>query len=331
MRDPGCGRRLLLRWDPALKCSGEQGQVHTAPCLPLPAARAVSPAAARCRTPPGPVPGEPHAHPAPLASTATKVPGRWGYGVIPPGVGRAGQSCPGTGGRLPGCWRRLRPAPPSLPVGWDGTGWMARSRSLRPGRTGPTPCGGDAGRWMCLGWVVGTAARRGRGAGMGPWCQHGAGGQGAGVGAWLGWSLLQVLALVLRLLPVPSLHPGILAPGRRSWAVALRPLLSADGGCARAALVVPGAWELPGWHRGHEEPGGHGSPGWCRGVGGSVYPLLSSNHFLSPPLAVFFFFLQRAFRFPGRLPSSTGTRHRPQHVPTSGPPAQLDPSPLLGG
>lgn len=62
------------------------------------------------------------------------------------------------------------------------------------------------------------------------------------------------------------------------------------------------------------------------GRGGSVYPLLSSNHFLLSLLAVFFF--QRARPLPpATSPPAPGPPAHLWHMPTSGPPVQPDPGP----
>lgn len=196
VRDPGCGRRLLLRWDPELKCSKEQGQVHTAPCLPLPAAR-------------GP-PAWPPRSTEPLQDT-----GQVSY--TPPTITAfcGGGSCQGGGDpvwhhwalgdlvqllwwqQTVGCWRCPSPAPPSLLVGM---GWNERRDLGHFGlaEQGPHPTVAMPGGWM---WQWGGFWQQEE-AGMPARCQQGRVG-GAG-------TLLLVAAVMpgvaLATLPVLLLH-----------------------------------------------------------------------------------------------------------------------------
>lgn len=281
MRDPGCGRRLLLRWDPALKCSGERGQVHTAPCLPLPDARR-PPTRPRHSAEPhrdtrqvSCAPTEP-----PPAVVVEKVPERWEPGVVPPGMGRAGHSCSGTSREAAGMLALPEPctALTAGGMGWDGTGRDRRSRSPWPAEQGLYPCGGDARQLDAP--LPDPGCGEGFGSRRGPWCQHDAGGQRASVGAQLGRRLL-VPAAGARVgagdttgpaaacstvagLPMPSLQPGCCAGlaqvptsctrqrrlgaeadlGHSAWT----PFLSADGCCALAMAHdhAPEALEVPG-------------------------------------------------------------------------------------
>lgn len=150
VRDPGCGRRLLLRWDPELKCSRERGQVHTAPYLPLPATR--GPPAGPRRT------AEPRQDTGQVSRTPTlpsllvwqrKLPGWWEPSVVPLDTGRAGPAASAPAG----CGMLLLPEPYTIltadGIGWDGMGRdrmgrVARSGSLWFGGAGPTPCSGNA-------------------------------------------------------------------------------------------------------------------------------------------------------------------------------------------
>lgn len=245
MRDPGCGRRLLLRWDPALKCSGERGQVHTAPCLPLPDARR-PPTRPRHSAEPrrdtrqvSCAPTEP-----PPAVVVEKVPERWEPGVVPPGMGRAGHSCSGTSREAAGML--ALPAPCTAltagGMGWDGTGRDRRSRSPWPAEQGLYPAAVMPGSWthLCLARAAGKVLAAGGG--------HGASMMPAGRGpVWgLGWadgclSLLQVPGLV----PETPLVPQLPAP---PWQGCLCP-------ASNPAVVL-------GWHR---SPGAApGSAGWVR-------------------------------------------------------------------
>lgn len=89
------------------------------------------------------------------------------------------------------------------------------------------------------------------------------------------------------------------------------------------AARVPGAGEVP-W----------GSVPIAVGRGGSVYPLLSSTHFLSAPLSLFSSSFKEQDHFPRPPPPAPAPPAQLRHMPVWWPPAQPDPGPAhphLGG
>ncbi|XP_055552755.1 spidroin-2-like [Falco cherrug] len=280
---------------------------------------------------------------------AEKVPGQWGPGAVLLGTGRARHGCFGTGreaARDAGiAWALHRPR-----CRWDGMGRAVRFGSPRPGRVRPTPHGGGARQpdvpLPGPGAGEGFGSERGHdGGGRGLWCQCGAGGQGAGAGGLAGpvaacprcrcqgwhWGRCGSCSHLRRhgraacTQPPAWLscavgtgshtghqHRDRLGP-QHSDPLAQCPWLPCPRGAQgtwepralRVAPRVPGAgW----WWEARVVPRGS-LPGTV-GHGGSVYPFLSSNHFLSFLLAV-----SSSFKERDRFPQPPPLQHwDPQHA-----------------
>lgn len=172
VRDPGCGRQLLLRWDPELKCSKERGQVHTAPCLPLLATRG-PPAWPRRSTEPlqdaGQVSYTPLRHH--WLVWGRKLPGWWGPSVVPLGTWRSGPAASVAADR-----GMLVLSEPFTTLAAGGMGWNEWRDLGHFGlaEQGPHPTVAMPGSWM---WRWGRFRQK-EGAGMPAQCQQ------AGWAAW---------------------------------------------------------------------------------------------------------------------------------------------------